>query len=345
MPSINELHIDDPDKWNHIVRSFPDYEVFYLAEYAKAFMQENPLNGIPLLLLYENGKERAINVVFKRDIALDENFLGKLETGKYYDLITPYGYGGFRGTIIDWDSLNNTYEAYCLNQNYICEFVRFELFGDYAYHYNGEIECRTHNVVRSLDIPLDEMWMDFKQKVRKNVKRANTYNLGIIIEATDRHLDDFLRIYYSTMERTNANRVFFFSKHFFECMCKMRDNIMFFHAVFEGEIISTELVLYGAHNCYSYLGGTDASYMHMRPNEFLKYEVIKWAKERGLKNYVLGGGYGSDDGIFQYKLALAPNGIRDFYIGKKIFNQADYDLLVTLREYDSHSSFFPLYRG
>lgn len=37
-----------------------------------------------------------------------------------------------------------------------------------------------------------------------------------------------------------------------------------------------------------------------RANDFLKFEVIKWAKEKGFKNYVLGGGYGTDDGIFQY---------------------------------------------
>ena len=77
----------------------------------------------------------------------------------------------------------------------MCEFVRFELFSDYVHHYSGEVESRTHNVVRSLEMPLDEMWMDFKQKVRKNVKKANSYHLDIIIESTDAHLDDFLRIY------------------------------------------------------------------------------------------------------------------------------------------------------
>jgi lipid II:glycine glycyltransferase (peptidoglycan interpeptide bridge formation enzyme) len=104
------------------------------------------------------------------------------------------------------------------------------------------------------------------------------------------------------MDRANAEGEYYFSKEFFETIVSMQDNIMFFHVVYEGKIISTELVIYGAKNCYSYLGGTDRDYFDQRPNDFLKYEVIKWAKEKGLKNFVLGGGYGSDDGIFQYKL-------------------------------------------
>lgn len=260
-------------------------------------------------------------------------------------MITPYGYGGFLGEINDYKSLNAAYSKYCVDNKYICEFVRFELFSDYYQHYSGETESRTHNVVRSLDIPINAIWMDFKQKVRKNVKRANTYGLEIIIDTVGIYMDDFLRIYYGTMERSDAKDSFYFKKPFFEEMMSM-DNAVMFHVKFEGKIISTELVLYGANNCYSYLGGTDSEYFYTRANDFLKYEIIKWAKEKGLQNFVLGGGYGSDDGIFQYKMNLAPHGIKDFYIGRKVFDQETYNQLVDLRsEENLNEQFFPLYRS
>lgn len=206
-------------------------------------------------------------------------------------------------------------------------------------------------MVRSLEAPLDEIWMDFKQKVRKNVKRANTYNLEIIIENTGEYLDDFLGIYYGTMDRSNAETEYYFSKGFFKNLNQMKENIMYFHVVHEGNIISTELVIYGAENAYSYLGGTNREFFDMRPNDFLKYEIIKWAKEKGLRNFVLGGGYGSDDGIFQYKTCLAPHGIKDFYIGRKVLDVSAYDELCHLRGAESNSmrldrvGFFPEYRG
>lgn len=352
MSCIVEIRISEKQHWNDTVKSIKDYDVFYLNEYIDAFMREDESNGVPILLYYENGGDRAINVVFKRDVSRDHEFAGMLPKDTYFDLITPYGYGGFLGEIDDYDSLNEAYSRYCMDNNYVCEFVRFELFSDYYQHYCGETESRTHNVVRNLESSMDEIWMDFKQKVRKNVKRANTYALEIIIDETGEYMEDFLRIYYGTMERSDAENQFYFKKAFFEELMSMDDNAIMFHVKFEEKIISTELVLYGTNNCYSYLGGTDSEYFYTRANDFLKYEIIKWAKEKGLKNFVLGGGYGSDDGIFQYKMNLAPDGIIDFYIGRKIFNKEAYQELVDIRSKGNvdmekklnDTSFFPAYR-
>ena len=347
---IVEINVDEREYWNETVRSFVDYDVFYLNEYVTAFMQENTSNGIPILLYFQNGTDRAINVIFKRDIAKDENLKGKIKEGLHFDLITPYGYGGFWGTVVDNDILNKEYNEYCKLRKFVCEFVRFELFSNYYRNYDGIVETRTHNVVRSLDMSIDEIWMDFKQKVRKNVKRANTYNLEIVIENTGKYIDDFLNIYYMTMDRSNAEQNYYFSKRFYETLNSMKDNIMYFHAMFKGKIISTELVIYGSENAYSYLGGTNRNYFDLRPNDFLKFEIIKWAKKKGLKNFVLGGGYGLDDGIFQYKICFAPHGGRDFYIGRKIFDTVTYDELCELRgemnnENIDEREYFPKYRS
>ena len=349
MEKIKQISVHNNEEWNKIVRSFEDYDVFYLNEYVSAFMLEDEKNGEPELLYYENGSDRAINVVFKRDIAKDKKMKDKIPQGKYYDLVSPYGYGGFWGIISDYQLLNQEYNEFCRNKEYICEFVRFELFSNYYANYDGETETRTHNVVRNLDISLDEMWMDFKQKVRKNVKRAVSNNLQIIKENTGEYLRNFLDIYYSTMNRNNAETEFYFSKQFFEKLNRMKDNIMYFHVLSGDKIISTELVIYGSQNCYSYLGGTYRDYFDLRPNDFLKYEIIKWAKENNFRNFVLGGGYGADDGIFQYKTYLAPKGIKDFYIGRKIFDSERYNKLVELRASDNPeclvSEYFPKYRA
>lgn len=349
MTAIKEIHIKETGRWNTLIRSFPNYEVFYLNEYARAFMEEDPKNGEPILLYYEKGNDRAVNVMFKRDISKDEKLAGRVEPKQYFDLISPYGYGGFWGRVTDYASLNRAYEDYCISQGYVCEFVRFALFGDYREHYSGEVETRTHNVVRTLEMPLKELWMDVKQKVRKNVKRAHKNDLKLVMENTGEHLNEFLDIYYSTMERSQAEGEFYFSRDFFETLNQMEDNLMYFYVLYGEHVVSAELVLYGAENVYSYLGGTRKEFFELRPNDFLKFEIIKWAHEKGLKNFVLGGGYGADDGIFQYKACLAPKGIVDFYIGRKIFNGSTYEMLTDLRlqtetEYKK-SGYFPEYRA
>ena len=193
---------------------------------------------------------------------------------------------------------------------------------------------------------IQKIWMDFKQKVRKNIKKANTHNLKCIIESTNEHIDDFIRIYNGTMSRTCADREYYFSKQFYEILSEMNDNIMYFYVIYKEKIVSVELVIFGSQNVYSYLGGTDREYFDVRPNDFLKYEIIKWAKEKGLKNFVLGGGYGADDSIFQYKLCLAPHGKCNFYLGRKIFDQESYNMLVKLRLGEKlNEKYFPLYRS
>ena len=347
-----QIYSLEDEKWNEKVRELKNYDVFYLKEYVKAFNNENEANGKPVLIVYENGNDIAINVVFKRDIAKSGEFKGKIDENKYYDLISPYGYGGFLGNVNNYDQLLKEYHELCIKEGFISEFCRFELFSEYYKHFNGFVQTRTHNVVRDLSISMDEMWMDFKQNVRKNVKRANKNCLEVIIDPDDQYMEDFLNIYYGTMERTDAEEEFFFTKEFFNTINSMKDNHCYFHIKEPetGKIISTELVIYGAENAYSYLGGTISEYFSLRPNDLLKYEIIKWCKDKGLKTFVFGGGYGADDGIFQYKSHFAPNGIVEFYIGKQVLDKDTYDELCKMRNIESHSGnieaagFFPEYR-
>jgi len=341
--SISTIEINESQLWDLCVKRIEQYDAFYLSGYMKAFAHQG--SGKPLLIIYQNGNDYAVNAIFVRDIAEDNHFKGLIDTNQYYDISSPYGYGGFIGDINNSAALVNEWKDFCIKNNYVSEFVRFSLFSKYYKYYGGETETRTRNVVRSLDIPIEDIWMDFKQKVRKNVKRANSYGLTVLIENDETHLEDFLRIYYGTMDRTSATEEYYFDREFFELLNTMRDNVAYFYVMYEDKIISTELVLYSNEYCYSYLGGTDSHYFEMRPNDFLKYEIIKWAKAKGLKQFVLGGGYGKDDGIFEYKKSLSPNGVVDFFIGRDIFDVDKYQMLMDMRGMTKDVSFFPGYRA
>ena len=347
MNYLQAITVDEEEKWDKIVKSFKKYDVNYRISYAKAFQLHD--EGEPLLLYYDDGDTRAINVVLKRDIAGVDIFKDILDTGTWYDLSSPYGYGGFLIEGDNYNAVNHAYDNYCNEQGFICEFVRFNLFSNYHNYYNGECETRTHNVVRTLELPIDEIMMDFDHKVRKNIKKAQKSGLEVKIDNTLERIDDFLDIYYATMRRTEANTDFFFPKSFFEMLGTMEDSYIYAYVLYEEKVISTELILYGMENCYSFLGGTDQKYFNLRPNDFLKYEIIKWAISKDLKRFILGGGHGDDDGIFKYKKSLAPNGVYDFYIGKKIFNEDKYNQLVAIREQEQgcnlDTGYFPKYRG
>ncbi|MFR8726450.1 MAG: lipid II:glycine glycyltransferase FemX [Dysosmobacter sp.] len=336
--------IQQAEAWDALVRGFSNYDVYYLSGYVKAFRLHG--DGEPLLFYGEADGVRGINVVMKRDIAADPHFAGSLPADTYFDFATPYGYGGW---LLEGEGdpapIFETYREWCKEHGIVSEFVRFSLFSSSRERYYGEVIPRTNNVVRALDRPMDEMLMDFEHKVRKNLKKAEASGLEIRIDTVGDDLTDFLRIYRATMDRNHAENEYYFSEEFYRQINTMNGHFAYFHVLYQGMVISTELVLMGTDTMYSYLGGTDEEYFAYRPNDFLKYHIIRWGFEHGYRQFVLGGGYGADDGIFRYKKSFAPEGIVRFYTGQAVFDSTGYDALCALRTDLPNSGFFPRYRA
>lgn len=346
---LSIITINEDKKWDCLVKKFKNYDINYLSGYAKAFQLHG--EGDPILVYYDDGDIKAIKVVMKRDITKSKYFKAKLPLNTWFDLSTLYGYGGFwieGNSKKSIEKMYREYDKYCNEKGYVSEFTRFHLLSNHIDLFSGKVEAYSDNIIRSLDLPLDEIFMDFYSKTRTHIRKSMKYGLKIDFDSTGRRLDEFLDIYYGTMRRANAKTYYLFSKEFFEKINKLSGQYIYIHALYEGKVISTELVLYGTENCYSFLAGTNKEYFKLSPNSFLKYEIIKWAKQKGLKRFILGGGYELNDGIFKYKKNFAPNGVFKFYVGKKIFDEGKYNKLLKIRQQEKDfekTNYFPAYRG
>lgn len=280
-----------------------------------------------------------------------------LEGKQWYDIVTPYGYGG--PVILessDTERLMTAYREafadYCLENQIICEFIRFHLFDnvDVREHYYGQTAHMLDNVVVDTDGVYDDIWMNYEHKVRKNVKKAVANGLEICIEQNLDHLDGFLDIYYATMDRNQATDYYYFKRSYFEDIARLiPNNYTYFHVMKDGVIIATELVLCSENYAYSFLGGTNNEYYALRPNDFLKDAIVKWCNDTGRKKFILGGGYHKDDGIYRYKRSFTKAPDVPFFVGRAIINQQAYDQMVAMRaeepDFDKDSAYFPLYRA
>ena len=157
------------------------------------------------------------------------------------------------------------------------------------------------------------------------------------------------------MQRTNADAKFFYSLENISMFIKGNpENSAICNIYYENKVISSELILISDESIFSFLGGTDDNYFDKRPNDLLKFEMINWARDNNLKYYVLGGGYGFEDGIYKYKKSFFPNDIVTYNTGRKIINAEAYkelfELNNSLRTKNGlealsidDTSFFPLY--
>ena len=78
---LTVYNLEQAEQWDTIVRSFKEYDTYWLSGYVKAFRIHG--DGEPLLIHYENDGIRGINVVMKRDVADDPHFRGKIDADKY----------------------------------------------------------------------------------------------------------------------------------------------------------------------------------------------------------------------------------------------------------------------
>ena len=357
--SVTVLRASDDaerQRWAEVWSKWPGREVFAHPSYLRLY--ESPgQEGMAAILEMVGG---IILYPFLRRSLAEEPFVPD-GLKSCYDLVTPYGYGGpfFFGDSSMREEVSRefwaAFDLWAREQRCVSEFVRFSLFPEGLAPYPGKVECRGPNVVRALDLPGDQLWMDFEHKVRKNVKKARRMGASVEVDSTATWIDDFLRIYERTMERRKASRFYYFSRSYFESMARnLAGQHVYFHVVHGGKVVSTELLLISANSIYSFLGGTLEEAFDVRPNDLLKYEAILWARERGLRWFVLGGGYKPSDGIYRYKLSFAPGGERPFRIGQRIFAPEAYRALVEAKaryesglghKWEAREGYFPAYRG
>ncbi len=293
--------------------------------------------------------------IIKREVVFDGG-------NTYSDISSGYGYSGplyneekvcTKVLMKFWEGIDAWYKE----NNIVSEFLRFNLEGNFN-NYSGTVVKTLKNVKGKLCSTFEEQWDSFKPKVRNNYRKGASFdldfNLYVNDEITNEHINSFYNIYLKTMQRRNADAAYYFSKEYFLQLINKNKKYYAIAFVSSGNhVISTELVILDGGSLFAYLGGTDANFFNMRPNDFLRVEVIKWAIKKQFEHYVLGGGLKDDDGLYKSKKAYFPNSDDvTFCTGRKVVNKELYKKLCLKvdPEYNSEivelddNQYFPFYR-
>ena len=349
------ITLDNSAYWDKIVRSFAQYDIYYLSGYSKGFHIHG--DGIPLLFYYHDSNIRGICVMMKRDISQNEYYKGKLETGKWFDIVTPYGYGGFifEGNINE-DSIQRFNECYCIKlkeENIVSVFVRFHPQLRNAEPFRIISEVIDLGKTIEMDLKSEEViWNNIIPKnrtaIRKSVKNGVSIKHGKDLSLFDK----FMEIYNGTMDHDQAEDYYYFRKDFYESIHHdLYDYYEMFYAEYEGEIIAMSIILFANNRMHYHLSGAKYEFRPLAPTNLLLYEAARWGSKQGFKSFHLGGGLGSrEDGLFKFKQAFNRNSENQFSIGKQIIIPEIYEKLVEIRKrvdvnFDGNSPYFPLYRS
>lgn len=338
--------LEQSDKWDSVVRSFIDYDVYWLSGYVAAFKIHG--DGEPLLFYYESESTRGINVVMKRDVAKDNRFEGKLKEGEYFDFATPYGYGGWIIEGEQCDSLFESYFEWIQSNGIISEFVRF-----HPMIKNHEKCIKYYDVIQlgevvHLDLSSpDAIWENITSKNRNMIRKAIKNDVRIYNGRFPKIYEQFRTIYNSTMDKDNAESYYYFGEGFYKSVLDdLSQNAQVFWAEKDNKVIAASIMLSANGYMNYHLSGSLREYSSLAPTNLLLYQAALWGYSNGCKTLYLGGGVGSgEDSLFKFKRAFYKGDLDRFYIGKKTINQERYNELVALRREIDNPGFFPAYRG
>ena len=345
MPVLTVYTLEQSEQWDAVVRSFAQYDTYWLSGYVKAFRIHG--DGEPLLFHYEGGTTRGINVVMKRDVAKDERFAGKIPDGIYFDFATPYGYGGW---IIEGEAtaeLFAEYAAWTEKNAIISEFVRFHPMLQNHVSCEDGYEIIGLGEVVHMDLSSPEtIWENITSKNRNVIRKAIKNGVQIYNGRFPEIFETFREMYNKTMDKDNAEKYYYFSKEFYRSVLDdLPQNAQVFFAVKDDVVISSAIMLTANGRMNYHLSGSLREYSALAPGNLLLYRAALWGCANGCKTFYLGGGVGSgEDSLFKFKRAFYKGELHRFFIGKKIYNQARYDELVAMRE-PTESGFFPKYRA
>ena len=305
--------------WNGYLEMFDSShkDIYYREEYVK---------------LYESTEGRAhCAVCYEGDFILLMTYIRKEFTG-YFDFETPYGYGGPIANIDnkEWiDKALDEMELLLKNENYLCGFVRF-----HPLLKNSEI-CKGHfdvifdrnTIAIDTSETSEKIWSEqISSKNRNMIRKAEKNGLIYKAEYDFESLQEFVKLYFLTMKRLDADDFYLFSDDYFKAFIDHFNGKAFLGTVRKDkELICAAIFMYSENYGHYHLEGSNHNFSKLGANNFLLWETAVEFHELGVKEFHLGGGYNSepDNSLFKFKRAFSGN-IKEFSIGKWIFNKEKY---------------------
>ncbi|MDD5822974.1 MAG: GNAT family N-acetyltransferase [Firmicutes bacterium] len=323
-------------------QNIPDF--YFDESYPKLYEKIENAKAVSVSVDNEHGS--AISYMMLREIPIDTD-------EKYYDLITPYGYGGPIITSLTGDkaalvdSFRLEMEKFCKDNNVVSEFVRFHPIlnnaADFESIYNPTWDRKTVGTnVRDYEIS-EEFSKSTKKYIKKALKAGVTYE---VIENPS-EIDEFKTVYYSTMDRDSASDYYYFGDEYFQqILDTLGKYVIYVKVLFEDKLIAAGLYFACGDIVQCHLSGTLSEYLSMSPAYVTKYATAEWAKEHGMHFVHYGGGTSraEDNSLYLFKKKFGQNTDFDFYLGRKIWNKEVYDRLCEIKGVDKDSDFFPAYR-
>ncbi len=244
------------------------------------------------------------------------------------------------------------YIEFAKRKDYVCEFTRFHpIIRNWEFFSDGlqdviTIDHFNDTVYIDLSRDLDHIWQGIRKGHKYNIKKTERENceMKILLNPPDSDVNEFISLYYATMEKCHALKKYFFPSSFIKDHFSQLSTALM-RIDYCGQLIGASMFITGDSCVHYHLSGSSNAFRGVYPSELIIWNAIKWAKEKNFTYLHLGGGLGKEDTLFNFKTGFSKT-IVPFYTGKIIFNCEQYEALEKLYKNPNGSkNYFPAYRN
>jgi serine/alanine adding enzyme len=275
----------------------------------------------------------------------------------YYDLVTPYGYGGpviktcQEGRKEDLiKAFQTDFGHYCEEEKIISEFIRFHPLIDNAVDFSScyDVVHIRNTVGTNLKDFEDPVKSEFSKSKQKSIQKALAAGVEYRITVNPEDLIQFRQIYCGTMERKHADDYYYFDDEYFaDLLQHFRKSLLLVEVLYEGQTIGMGLNFVYGKTIHIHLSGTIADFHRLSPAFILRYALARWGKENGMELVHEGGGKTNspDDPLYLFKKQFGKNTSFKYYTARKIWNEKLYGQVCEAVHANPELEFFPAYRA
>lgn len=250
---------------------------------------------------------------------------------EYYDIQGAYGYNGIITSSEDAGFIAafwKAFDAYCQDNDIVAEFTRFHPLLNNQRLASLKMKTFFSRHTVALDLTDDDIWMhQISSKNRNMIRKAEKEGVTIV-ESDD--YETFRRLYDGTMTDLHAEDFYFFPKSYYdEYKQTFQGESMLCLAMLDGKAIAGSMFMFSDDYAHYHLSARDREYSRYAANNLILWYAIQKAKERGCKWFHFGGGTtgNDDDSLLKFKKEFSKT-LCEFWIGKRVHNQAVYDQIV-----------------
>ena len=325
--TIRLLGLSEQSEWRRYVELLPSSkrDIYFTPEYYSLY--QNYGDGDARCFVFEKDGEVVLYPFLINPITP----LGYKLDKEHYDIQGAYGYNGIITSSEDEDLIAAFWEvfnAYCHENDIVAEFTRFHPLLNNQRLASPKMKTFFSRHTVALDLTDGDIWMhQISSKNRNMIRKAEKEGVNIV-ESDD--YETFRCLYDGTMTDLHAEDFYFFPKSYYEEYKQtFKGESMLCLAMLDGKAIAGSMFMFSDDYAHYHLSARDREYSRYAANNLILWYAIQKAKERGCKWFHFGGGTtgNDDDSLLKFKKEFSKT-LCEFWIGKRVYNQAVYDQIV-----------------